>query len=113
MIGDRFIEVKKFKLFYDGLFYAKFEYFKEKYRIELFLTPAMLFKILQNEGLEKIDSIQSLDFYSEGVDFFNTTLLFEVFNSEKSRISFLTSEKAEHYQDSGYFLTHCLIKDNK
>ncbi|MEA1875016.1 MAG: hypothetical protein U9N51_11425 [Bacteroidota bacterium] len=113
MIGDRIIEVKKFKLFYDGLFYAEFEYFKEKYKIKLYLTPAMLFKILQNEGLEKIDSIQSLDFYNEGVDFFKTTLLFEVFNSEKGRISFLTSEEAELYQDSGYYLTRCVIKGNE
>lgn len=112
MIGDRIIEVNKFKLSYDGMFHAEFEFLKEKYRKVLFLTPQMLFRILRNEGFEKPDSIQSLDFCFKGVDFFKTTLLFEVFDEENGKISFLTSEEAEHYQDSGYYLIHCKIKDD-
>jgi hypothetical protein len=110
MNGDRIIEINKFKLSYDGMFYAEFEYLKEKYRKVLFLTPPMLFVILRNEGFEKADSIQSLDFYSKGVDFLKTTLLFEVFDLENGKIGFLTSEEAEPYQDSGYYLIHCKIK---
>jgi len=109
MNGDRIIEINKFKLSYDGMFYAEFEYLKEKYRKVLFLTPPMIFVILRNEGFEKVESIQSLDFY-KGVDFSKTTLLFEVFDEENGKISFLTSEEAEHYQDSGYYLINCNIK---
>lgn len=113
MFSDKIIEVNNFKLSYDGLFYAEFEYAKNKYTQKIYLTPQMFFKILHNEGLDKIDFIQSLDFYSKGVEFFKTTLLFRVFNEENEKISFLTSEEADHYHDFGFSLVHCEIKDDK
>lgn len=111
MIGDRIIEINEFKLSYDGLFLLEFEYAKEKYYLKPYLSPEKFLKIIQNEGFN--DSIQSLDFYSDGVKITKTTLLFEVFNTDNNKISFLTSEKAEHYQDSGLLLIDCKIKNDK
>lgn len=109
MIGDRILEINYFKLLYDGIFSIEFENRNVKYRIKLYLTPQMLFKIMHNEFLKEIDSIQLLDFYSEGVNFTKTILVLEVFDKEDGKISFLTSEEAEQYQP-GYYLCHCEIK---
>jgi len=108
MVGDRIIEISKFKLSYDGLFTIEFKHAGKLHTIKPYLTPAMFYYIIANEGLK--ETIQLLDFYSEGVVFSKTKLLFEVFDNENGNISFLTSEEAEHYQDSGYYLVHCEIK---
>lgn len=109
MTGDRILKINHFKLFYDGLFSIEFEDSNVKYRIQLYLTPQMLFRIMHNEFLEKIDSIQLLDFYSEGVNFTKTILVLEVFDENDGKIVFLTSEEAEHFQP-GYYLCHCEIE---
>lgn len=113
MIGDKIIEINQFNLSYDGLFIIKFEFENEIYRLKPYLTPALLFKIIENEGLK--DSIELLDFYSNGIDFSKTTLMFEVFEkeNENDRISFLTSEYAEMYQDDNIYLIHCEIKSDE
>jgi hypothetical protein len=110
MLGDRLIEINQFRLYYDGIFLVQFEFRNRKYRKELYLAPAMLIKLLQNEGLVRIDSENLLDFCSEGVEFSKSTLLFDVFDNENGEIGFLTSNVAELYQDSGHYLIHCDIK---
>ena len=110
MIGDRIMEVNKFKLSYNGFFILDFEYANEKYSIKPYLTPEMLLKIIKNEGFK--DLTRSLDFSSEGVCFTKTTLLFEVFDGDNNEISFLTSEEAEViYLEFGISLINCKIKN--
>ena len=90
MIGDRIIEINTFKLFYDGLFLLEFEYNNDKYYLKPYLTPEMLLKIIQKEGFD--DSIQSLDFYSKGVTFTKTNLLFDTFNYLNNNDLYLFAE---------------------
>jgi len=131
------IEISHFKLFYDGMYKLKFVYLNEKYEVKVYLPPAMLLKIFQNEVLENIGT---LDFCLEGVTFSKTTLLLSAFYGESDDIEmlnseddeyadvittkdydfrpnyysgFLTSDAAEHYLDSGFGLTSCEIKDNQ
>jgi len=113
MIGDRIIEINQFKIYYDGIFLVQFEFRNRKYRKEIYIAPAMLLKLLQNEGLVRIDNVKLLDFCSKGVDFSKTTILFDVFDNDNGEIGFLTSEEAELYQDSGQYLIHCEIKDDE
>lgn len=111
MFGDRIIEINTFKLFYDGLFLLEFEYNNDKYYLKPYLTPEMLLKIIQKEGFD--DSIQSLDFYSKGVTFTKTNLLFEVFDGHNNKIRFLSSVEAEDYQEFGLYLINCKIKNDR
>jgi len=108
MIGDRIIEVSKFKLFYDGFFKVRFEYNDKNHDVRPYLTPEMLLKIIHNEEFEV--PFQSLDFYSKGVSFSKTTLLFEVFDNDDNKIGFLTSEETDHHQELGFYFIYCEIK---
>jgi hypothetical protein len=115
-MDDRTIEINQFKLLYDGLFKIEFEYNEKKCRECLYLTPSMLLKTLKNEGLEDADAIQKFHLFSddlivEGINFSKTTLLFRVFDEEDDEISFLTSQRAEHYQNVGLYLIDCEIKE--
>lgn len=107
----RTLEVNHFKLFYDGVFCAEFEYLGEQYGLEIYLTPQMLLKILQNEGLGTVDSIQSVDFFYEGLECSKTTLLFQVADHDDGELGFLSSEEAEGYQCRyGFYMYYCDIK---
>ena len=112
MASFRTLEVNHFKLFYDGVFCAEFEYLGEQYGLEIYLTPQMFLKILQNEGLGTVDSIQSVDFFYEGLECSKTTLLFEVADHDDGELGFLSSEEAEGYQCRyGFYMYYCDVKD--
>jgi hypothetical protein len=110
MIGDRIIEIRESILMYDGCFAVEIEYNGNKFSMPIYLRPAALFQILENEGLDSFEKIEAVDFYSDGLKISKTSLLFEVFDGENESISFLTSEEAEHYQYHDIRLVFCDIK---
>ncbi len=60
LIGDRRFEIDQFIFLYEGCFAVVFEYNGRKYSKPVYLKPADIFKVLENEGLdcfEKIDAI--------------------------------------------------------
>jgi hypothetical protein len=108
MREEETIEIKEFELRYDGIFKLKINIDDITYEDYIYLSPSMLFKIIESEGLQYTS--EELDLYNY-VQFTKTTLILEVFEKENERYSFLTSEEAGLYQDIDLYLINVEIKD--
>ncbi|MCB9426626.1 MAG: hypothetical protein H6584_06315 [Flavobacteriales bacterium] len=108
MTTDALLEVNDFVLRYDGIFRIKFDHEGHHLEKKTFLSPDMLFTIIQNEGIS--NSLESLDFY-DGVRFTKSTLIYEVFYEKDGSISFLTDELADElYDKHRLVLIYCKFK---
>lgn len=64
--------------------------------------------------IETVDSIQSVDFFYEGLECSKTTLLFQVADHDDGELSFLSSEEAEDYQCRyDFYMYYCDVKDDE
>ena len=108
------IEIKNFGISYDGMYNIEFEYNNETYNFHIYLSHAMLIKLLENEGIP-LENTKLMDFWHT-TKFEKSTLLFTICIKDNGYISFSTSGFSDEYfgyEMSGQhlYLVDCSIKD--
>ena len=111
---EEIIEIKKFKIYYDGMYNIEFEYNNKAYHFHIYLSYAMLVKLLENEGILLEDT--KLMEFSRSMKFEKSTLLFTIYKENNEGISFRTSDFSDEYfgyeiSGHGLYLIDCSIKD--
>ncbi len=110
---EKIIEIKKFKIYYNGMYNIEFEYNNEVYHFRIYLSYAMLVKLLENEGIPLDTKLME---FANSIKFEKSTLLFTIYRKNNERISFSTSDFSDEYfgyENSGHglYLIDCSIKD--
>lgn len=106
-----FIEIKNFRLKYDGIFSVEFKYKEVEYIVEVYLPLDMFIKMLKNEGI--LWNISDYDTYNEGLVFKNSTIVFEVAEDYDEIMGFIISKETEQFEKYGLntFIYKCFLKE--
>ncbi len=90
------IEVSNFTLEYDGIFHISFEGI---HRMKVYLPIHQLFLMFQKEGYGFQDSINFRG-YDCKIHFKKVVLLFDAYQDENGKVSYITSEASEDYLEN-------------
>lgn len=101
------IEVSNFTLEYDGIFHISFEGVQ---RMKVYLPIYKLFLMFQKEGYDFEDAINFRG-YDCKIPFKKVVLLFDAFQDEDGKVSYLTSEASEDYLDKRLTFFEFKIKE--
>lgn len=102
MANHKKIEIQDFTICYNGIYTIKFEYQNKLYREYVYITPNMLFKLIENEKLD--DKNLNSELLLEGINFTKTSIYFNVFEDSNGEIGFITSELADVYQEFSIYM---------
>ena len=106
------IEIRNFKLYYDGIFSIGFTYNGQEIKNNVYLPPYILLKVLKNEGITNMASEEDFDFIDAGVSFTKSTLVFNVVLQDGEIVEIFNSPLAtENYMGSDLPFLDCSLKE--